>query len=993
MFSSYRCLIALLIAVAGSFVEAADPAPKSPLEPTEAIRQFVLPAGFRIELVASEPQVVDPVAMRFDEQGRLWVAEYRDYPNGPAEGEAPKSRIKLLEDRDGDGRYETSHVFADKLLFCNGIQPWAGGMIATVAGQLIYLQDTDGDNRADKQTPWFTGFVANNPQLRLNHPRFAMDNHIYVASGLSGGEVHNERLPKSDVITIRNCDFRFDPRSGAAEIAAGNGQFGMTFDDYGNRFLVHNRRPLFEVMLEERYLGRNKLLAIPAVVQDVAAQGEESHIYPISQFWTTSHLHAGQFTAACGADIYRGDALPQLRGNSFTCDPTGNLVHREVLEPNGASFKAHPAYEKREFLATRDSWCRPVAIESGPDGALYVVDMYRAVIEHPQFMPIELKNRPDLRYGDDRGRIYRIVPTDWNKPWSRPQLAKASTAELVKQLESRNAWWRETAARLLYERQDQAAVADLTAVASSAKQAYSRVHALWLLAGLERLSDTELLAALADSEPRVREHGVRLAEDRLGENDDLRDAVIALAGDADPRLRFQVALSLGNVKGVNLAQPLASIALEGASDPWTRRAVETALADGASGVLIKVCGRLGRQGHEATEDQLLLVGELALLVGSSQDAKAISGSLAVIGDHETPTVIASAVLLEPSDERLALAVLDGIARGLRSRGTVFTSAKEGSAFAAVAAGFQRWFDRAAKLAGSADTDTTLRKEAIELLAYAPYSIAGPVLSTLVEREPSQPLRLAAVTALSAQRDPGVGAVFLDQLSSQTPAVRSAMLDALLSQTERMGQLLDRIEAGEIKPREIDTVRANRLVNSRDKTIQGRARKLLASALPADRAEAMKKYEACLELKTDPLHGKEVFRRNCSTCHKIADVGVDVGPSIGDARTKTPAQMLVDILMPSRAIDNNFVSYSVVTDDGTQFVGIIIAETPTSVTLKMPEAKTVSLLRSNIEALRSNGVSLMPEGLERNMTLQDMADVISFIKNWRYLSGDVPVSAK
>ena len=526
--------------------EPAAPAVRSPLSPEEALQQFVLPPGLKIEIVACEPQLVDPVAMRFDEQGRLWVAEMRDYPDPPAPGELPKSQIKLLEDRDGDGRFETMHVFADHLLFATGIQPWQSGVLATISGQIVYFKDTDGDGKADVQQPWFTGFAEKNPQLRVNHPRFALDNRIYAAGGLQGGDVVSNFHPKSPAISMRNKDIRFDPRNETAEAIAGNGQFCMTFDDYNHRFLCHNRRPLMHVVLEDRYLVHNPSLAVPAVISDVAAEGEQSRIYPISKQWATSHLHTGQFTAACGTDIYRGDALPdEYHGNSFTCEPTGNLVHREVLNPLGATFTSKSPYEGREFLASRDTWCRPVAIESGPDGALYVVDIYRAVIEHPQFMPEELKHRPDLRYGDDRGRIYRIVPTNHVHKRELPNLGKVASADLVRLFEHSNAWWRETAARLLYERQDKTVVEQLEKLSHNGREPTARVHALWALEGLSTLTKATILAALSDPHPRVREQAIVLAEPQIAADADLRKAVIAQANNPDARVRFQAALTLG----------------------------------------------------------------------------------------------------------------------------------------------------------------------------------------------------------------------------------------------------------------------------------------------------------------------------------------------------------------------------------------------------------------------------------------------------------------
>ncbi|MEX0978720.1 MAG: PVC-type heme-binding CxxCH protein, partial [Pirellulales bacterium] len=383
---------------------------KSPLSPQESLGHFQLDEGLKIELAACEPEVVDPIAIRFDEDGRMWVVEMRDYPHGPLEGKPPLSKIRVLTDADGDGRFETSRIFAEELLFPTGLLPWQGGLIVTLAGEVVYLKDSDGDGRADVRETWFRGFATENPQLRANHPRFALDHRIYIANGLRGGEIIDPRRDGAKPLSISGRDFSFDPRSGSSEAVSGNGQFGLTFDDFGNRFVCNNREPLDHVVLENNFLARNPLLAVPGVIATVAAAGEASRVFPLTSAWTTSNLHAGQFTAACGVTIYRADALgDEYRGNALICEPTGSLVHREVLSPSGVTFVSKRAHQEKEFLASPDPWFRPVNLEVGPDGALYVVDMYLAVIEHPQFMPSELQQRPDLRLGDDRGRIYRIV--------------------------------------------------------------------------------------------------------------------------------------------------------------------------------------------------------------------------------------------------------------------------------------------------------------------------------------------------------------------------------------------------------------------------------------------------------------------------------------------------------------------------------------------------------------------------------------------------------
>ena len=398
-----RAIVLGLLVSLATDSQAEEPAatrstPAGPIAPEDSLRLFQLHTDCAIELVACEPDVIDPVHIAFDLDGRMWVVEYSDYPNGPADGGPGLSRIRVLTDEDGDGRYGDARIFADKLLFANGLTFWRDGVIVTLEGAVEFMRDTDGDGRADERLELFAGFTPENPQLRANHPTFALDNHIYIANGLRGGDVvagkdwheffSQPATLSPHPVSLSGRDFRFDPLTGAYEAVSGLGQFGMSFDDWGNRFVCSNRNPCDHVVLEDRYLKRNPDVAVPRVMEQSSPAAENSRIYPISRFWTTSNLHAGQFTAACGICIYRGDALPaNFYGNSFVCDPTGNLVHCDVLKPRGATFTSHYLNDGVEFLATTDEWCRPVNLTYGPDGALYVVDMYRAVIEHPQFMP------------------------------------------------------------------------------------------------------------------------------------------------------------------------------------------------------------------------------------------------------------------------------------------------------------------------------------------------------------------------------------------------------------------------------------------------------------------------------------------------------------------------------------------------------------------------------------------------------------------------------
>ncbi|MEO8496279.1 MAG: PVC-type heme-binding CxxCH protein, partial [Planctomycetota bacterium] len=629
-----RCLAVLALCVAAStgapvVAQEAPPPVASPLSPEDSLTHFKLLDGLRMELVASEPLVIDPVAVRFDENGRMWVVEMRDYPHGPAEGEQPRSVIKTLEDRDGDGFFEHVQVFADKLLFVTGVQPWRGGVIVTMAGEVAYMKDTDGDGQADLRESWYKGFAQENSQLRANHPQFGLDNHIYISNGLRGGSVVDARKADSKVVALNGKDFRFDPTSFEFEALTGVGQFGLTFDDFGNRFVCTNRNPLIHIVLEDRDIARNPNYAPPTAVNDVAAAGEDSRVFPISRAWTTSNLHAGQFTAACGCLIYRGNAMPQrFYGNGFTCDPTGNLVHREFVNANGATFSGRPAQDGVEFLASPDEWFRPVNLTEGPDGALYVVDMYRAVIEHPQFMPDELKQRPDLALGTDRGRIYRITAQEKPDLFRWPKLGDTATSSLITLLEHPNAWQRETAARLLYERQDQAAVDGLDRLITNGNTPAVRVQALWALAGLGSLTSDQIQIGMRDDDPSVRAQAIVLASTRMSDAPNLRKVIIELAGDEFSQVRFRAALALAPVTDDEEVSALRNLLLADPTDVWARRAVAIASGQRSVALLEGLVSELPWGGRAAKPAEIDFIREFITLATASPEENAETRVLA-----------------------------------------------------------------------------------------------------------------------------------------------------------------------------------------------------------------------------------------------------------------------------------------------------------------------------------------------------------------------------
>ncbi|MFG0333139.1 MAG: c-type cytochrome, partial [Maioricimonas sp. JB049] len=609
----------------------------------------------------------------------------------------------------------------------------------------------------------------------------------------------------------------------------------------------------------------------------------------------------------------------------------------------------------------------------GPDGALYVCDMYRAVIEHPQFMPTELKTRPDLTLGKDRGRIYRIVRASDAPQRPAPKLADAPASELVRLLEHPNVWQRELAQRLLLERQDDTITDGLARMVKEGKTPQARIHALNLLDGLDTLSQETLSIALNDASPRVMQQAIRLAEsDEFSDSSELAARVRSIAQQTnDEALAFQAVLSLGRfpaAQGDN--ELLAALAAAGADEEWLRLALEIAAVD-AAGVL-----------------EAMLTEELATQAGGSAGYRDLASDLAErVGRTGTEqTVSTSLEAVASRDRALRESVVAGLGRGLKRRGRTYASFEKSLSDAAKEVLATTFAQSRETLTGNASAST--RRHAAAILEFAPKDAADVLWSTALA-DNDQPTLLAVIGVLARRGDGPIGPALLDIYSDQTPAVRRSILDAMVANDSRANAVLDAVEAGDIGPFELTQAQQTQLLRHRNADLKKRANQLLARSIDSDREAVITDYAPSLTMTADPLRGRELFAKNCAQCHKIGDLGVNVAPDISDSRTKTPSQLLQAILDPNRAIDNNYFSYTILDDSGNVHTGIIATETATSVTLKQPEGKTVTILRSEIEELRSNGVSLMPVGFEKTMNQQQIADLISFIKNWRYLDGQVP----
>jgi putative membrane-bound dehydrogenase-like protein len=757
----------------------------APVEPADAVKTFKVQPGFRIEQLAAEPLVSDPVAMCFDENGRLYVVEMRGYSEQPDE---MLSQIRLLEDVDGDGRFDKSTVFVDKLSWPTAVICYGGGIYIGDAPDILFCKDTDGDGKADVRKTVFTGFGKTNVQGLLNTFAWGLDNRIHGATSSSGGRIVRSSDNKAEPVTVNGRDFAFDPKTEQFQPTSGGAQHGMSFDDWGRKFVCSNSDHIQQVMFEDRYLARNPYLSAPSPRLSIAADGPQAEVYRISPVepWRIVRTRlrasgavpgvvegggrpAGYFTGATGVTIYRGDAWPKQPFELAVVGDVGsNLVHRKRLDPNGLEFIARRIDDKSEFVASSDIWFRPAQFANAPDGTLYILDVYREVIEHPASLPPIIKKHLDLTAGRDRGRIYRVVP-DGFKQRAKPQLGKASTAELVATLAHANAWHRETAARLLYERQDQAAIEPLKKLAAESKSPRGRMHALHALAGLQALMPETVVAALADENPGVREHAVKLSERLVNDSDDVREKLLGLVGDDDLRARYQLAFTLGEVKDAARTRALAQLARRDAGDRWMRLAIESSLADGASDAFAELAG---------DEKFLRTTGGRQFLADLARQAGVANRQADIAAVLKALSNIASA------EQGATSAIVRGLSEGLAQRGVPLSQALASDPQGKAARIFDQLLASARSVAANEEQSPAERVQAVQTLALGSFDDSREMLGELLSNRQPQEVQVAALSALARYSNPGVAELVLAAWPTLSPRLRVQAGETLFSRRSR-----------------------------------------------------------------------------------------------------------------------------------------------------------------------------------------------------------------
>jgi len=959
-----------------------------PYSVADALKTFKVESGFHVEKFLSEPDVESPVAMDVDENGRVYVVEDRGYPLST---DNPLGRVKMIEDTNGDGIPDRVTVFADKLIMPTGVMRWKKGILVTDAPNVWYFEDTKGDGVADVRKLVLTGFAVTNPQHTVNNPVYGLDNWIYIAHegpataiiykkqfGDRGSDIRFPDRPDLPGLTEHNRNVRLRPDTFQLEALSGSSQYGQAFDDWGHHFTTNNSDHARHEVIAARYLERNPDLPVFSAMQQIPDHGAAAKVYPITLHPRFELLtEVGQFTSACGITCYHGSL--------FVAEPVHNLAHQDLLADAGATFVAKRAHPDVEFLASTDAWFRPVNFYVGPDGALYVMDFYRLVIEHPEWMSTEAQHSQDLTKGIDRGRIYRIVPD--GSPAPKPiKLGSASNAELVHELENSVVWWRRTAQRLLVDRKAVDAAPDLVRLVHQSQSPLGRLHALWTLDGLGKLESPEIEAGLTDKEAGVRENAIILAEPRLTKDPKLTAQLLGMVQDPDAKVRFQLLCTLGSLKSPQAGAARDQLLSRDVEDKWFQIAALSASSEEATRLYAKAVS-----------------GEIRETPGRTNFIRlAASAVSARRKPAEIQSVIEKVARAEQNGaEWWRAASLEGLALGMRGKAAtpagfgpsqtlllkLFSSPQVTVRRAALrlieitglpsGAAASSALAHAAATAADKQADANLRADAIGLLALAGPEAHAALLKQLIDPHEPDQVQAAAVRAYGKIKGDDVGKLLLSNWRELTPTGRTEAADAMYLEPSRVRLLIAALKAGDVQPWTLAFRHRRRLIMSDDPSIRAAARPLLEPSA-GEREKVVKRYEAAFDRQADAARGREVFKSICVKCHRFAGLGVQVGPDLATVQNQPKQALLEDILMPNKTIAQGYEAYVVVTTGGT-FDGVLGAQTPTTIALRHEDGKEDILQRKDIKDMYVTNVSAMPGDLEKQIDIQQMADLLEFLK--------------
>ncbi len=941
---------------------------------------FEIEEGFNLEKVASEPVIVDPVDLEFNENGDAMVLEMPGYPF-----EDKQSRILILKDNNNDGVYDSSFVYAENLQLANSFMPYKKGVLVAAPPYLLQLHDDNLDYKIEKIDTLMGGLATGNLQHNYNALTFGIDNWIYAANGGNDGKPYWWG-DSSKAMDLRGQDFRFNLETKQLErLGYSSGGFGLGMDEYGRFFETHNLTHISHLVFPDRYRV-NKSLISDNTLENISDHEENglSRVFPIGeQEERVNHPEqSGYFSGSCGITYYGGGALGDAYKNTvWVADVVLNLIHIDKIKAKGASFVASRVTEKRDFLASKDRAFRPVSMSVGPDGAMYVLDIHRKVIEHPEWIPDEIEKTLDLEAGKNQGRIYRVSIGNGNKKFDFK-----TQKGLLGAIQDSNQWVRNTAHRLLLENKiEDKTQSELRKLLKSENE-FARLHALWILTDEGLLTHEEVEIGLKDKLPALRENALKIAEVFLSKNESIFNQTIKLLEDNDARVRMQAALSLSTVSELELLyqknqteliNTLAKSALL-QNDDWNIAALTLAAQSHASELFAELVSQ------KNTNPKLLA----SLALNSTDDTKQMELILKSIAESPLSNKSRQLIVqqLHKNTEKIEANIIEPFIKNLESNaelGLLFELASlRNKLKLATSPEFITYSQKASKSVLDRSLSDSLRVQYLAILDFLPFLQKSNILFACLKND--QPLKLqeGALRQLANYKNPEIGKKVVSIWNELSPQTRILASDLLLYIESNNDALLTGLEDGSINIGEMnfDLERRRTLLWwTENENTKRRAKKLFSDSGVSNRKEAIAKMEKALTLKGDLVKGRTVFTNNCATCHIYGTIGNEVGPVLTEINRKSKATLFHEILDPNAVVNPKYINHKVETKSGAMHFGIIANEDDKSLTLKKIGGEDVFINKSEIKSFRSLGKSLMIEGFENALSHQDMADLLEFLQ--------------
>ncbi len=1005
----------------------AEPVKKlqKPLPADESLKHFITPVGFVVELFAADPEIGKPLAMNWDERGRLWLCETLDYPNELQEPTKGRDRIRICEDTDGDGKADKFTIFAEQLSIPTAIAFYRGGAIVQDGTQTVYLKDNDGDDKADVRKVLITGWALGDTHGGVSNFQYGLDNWYYGMQGYNNSKpVFDDGKKTSE--SFRQGFFRFKVESASggrqspeksAEKPRGvntprspeddavvteveflrstnNNTWGLGHSEDGLIFgSTANGNPSEFLPIPNRYYEKVRGWS-SSVLNGIA---DRNKIEPFSDKVRQVDWHGG-FTAAAGHALYTARSWPKEYWNrtAFVCEPTGKLVSTFVLRPDGAGFRSNNPWN---ILASDDEWSAPIMAEVGPDGQLWVIDWYNIIVQHnptPAGYKTGKGNAYEIDLRDKKhGRIYRVVWKGEDEQPIIPPNPDLSTVEgQLDALRTGNMLWRKHAQRLMVENKADVLQQLIVTIQDHAKDEIGQnaevVHALWTLHGRGAFNgknpdaNKAVRIALDHPSPGVRRNAAMVSPENAA------DAVVKLLRDRDSQVRLAALLTLAEIP----KSGGAAMAILGAFTPrfigddrWLRDAAISAAARQEE-LFLEIVAQQSREKSAAPPDVLTIVAE-HVARGAPGELNTLLNLLKSADASATQPILAGLVKGWPKDKRLKLdenseaSMLELLAKlPPASRGVLVNLASRwgSKALEAHVGEITKGFAMIAADDKQKDADRIAAAKQLVDFQKSDANTAAS-LAKLITPRTSAELANGFVEAITQSDSSAVGETLIASWPTLTPTVRQTALRGLLARADWTKSLVAAFEAGTIELSDLSLEQKQALAGHPDKELAARVKPLLAKSggLPnPDRQKVIDELMPTIEKAGEVANGKAVFKKTCAKCHTHSGEGTKIGPDLTGMAVHPKHELVIHILDPSRSVEGNFRIYTVQTDDGKVFNGLMTSESKTAIELVDSEAKKHTILRENIEELISSKKSLMPEGVEKLHTPTELRDLLEFL---------------